>query len=46
MKKFKIRIIPLYNSKFKLYTFHLFTIDIDREGYTLLILNISFYYGI
>jgi len=42
----KIRIIPLYNKTFEIFTFQLFTIDKDNEGITIIIINISFYYGV
>lgn len=44
-KLFQMRIIPIYNKKYKLFSFNLFTIDIDDEGISIILFNISIYYG-
>lgn len=45
MKHFNFRHFWKYNKELDFCAFHLFTIDFDSEGITLIIFNFSFYYG-
>ena len=46
MKKFKTRHLWKYDPEIEYFTFQLFTIDINKEGISIIILNFSLYYSI
>ncbi len=45
MKQFNFRHLWKYDKELKYFIFHLFTVDIDDEGISIIIFNFSIYYG-